>query len=102
MNLIASLFLIVMVDTDDGRRTTPGVWHKLPTGELKNINTVSFAFSSGIKMILWIFPKIVKLYSKTLADNRYISIIYTNLDKLSNKITDTVQMQVKVILGIMV
>ena len=53
-------------------------------------------------MILWIFPKIVKLYSKTLADNRYISIIYTNLDKLSNKITDTVQMQVKVILGIMV
>ena len=31
-----------MVDTDDtrrtihdGRRTTPGVWHKLPTGELK-------------------------------------------------------------------
>ena len=32
-----------MVDTDDtrrttdvGRRTTPWVWHKLPTGELKN------------------------------------------------------------------
>ena len=24
-----------MVDTDDIRRTTPGVWHKLPTGELK-------------------------------------------------------------------
>ena len=23
-----------MVDTDDGRRTTPWVWHKLPTGEL--------------------------------------------------------------------
>ena len=22
--------------TDDSRRTTPGVWHKLPTGELKN------------------------------------------------------------------
>ena len=21
--------------TDDGRRTTPWVWHKLPTGELK-------------------------------------------------------------------
>ena len=21
---------------DDGRRTTPRVWHKLPTGELKN------------------------------------------------------------------
>ena len=38
-----------MVDTDDtrrmihdGRRTTPRVWHKLPTGELKNLydNTV--------------------------------------------------------------
>ena len=33
-----------MVDTDDtrrmtdaGRRTTPWVWHKLPTGELKNV-----------------------------------------------------------------
>ena len=32
-----------MVDTDDtrrmihdGRQTTPRVWHKLPTGELKN------------------------------------------------------------------
>ena len=24
--------------TDDGRRTTPGVWHKLPTGELKMKN----------------------------------------------------------------
>ena len=40
MDLIA--FLVVMVDTDDTRRTmddrrrtTPGVWHKLPTGELK-------------------------------------------------------------------
>ena len=25
-----------MVDTDDTRRTTPGVWHKLHTGELKS------------------------------------------------------------------
>ena len=24
-----------MVDTDDTRQTTPGVWHKLPTGDLK-------------------------------------------------------------------
>ena len=23
-----------MVDTDDTRQMTPGVWHKLPTGEL--------------------------------------------------------------------
>ena len=36
-----------MVDTDDTRRladdglgTTPGVWHKLPTGELKIIGVV--------------------------------------------------------------
>ena len=42
MDLIAKLFLVVMVDTDDTRQamddlrwTTPGVWHKLPTGELK-------------------------------------------------------------------
>ena len=41
MDLIAYIFLVVMVDTDDtqriihdGRWTTPGVWHKLPTGEL--------------------------------------------------------------------
>ena len=33
MDLISKLFLVVMVDTDDGRWTTPG--HKLPTGELK-------------------------------------------------------------------
>ena len=38
-----------MVDTDDtrrttdaGRRTTPRVWHKLPTGELKNQMALSF------------------------------------------------------------
>ena len=37
-----------MVDTDDtqrtrddGRRTTPRVWHKLSTGELKNIGVFS-------------------------------------------------------------
>ena len=48
MDLISSLFLVVMVDTDDtprtihdGRRTTPRVWHKLPTGELKS-NTCAY------------------------------------------------------------
>ena len=40
MDLIASLFLVVLVDTDDTRRTTDArqrVWHRpnLPTGELK-------------------------------------------------------------------
>ena len=34
--MISQLFLIVMVDTDDTRQTTPQVWHKLPTGELKS------------------------------------------------------------------
>ena len=40
-----------MVDTDDtrrttydGRRTTPWVWHKLPTGELKITNHPSKMF----------------------------------------------------------
>ena len=28
--------------TDDGRRTTPRVWHKLPTGEPKIFETVVF------------------------------------------------------------
>ena len=44
-----------MVDTDDtrrttydGRRTTPGVWHKLPTGELKKENLVEAAVHFGI------------------------------------------------------
>ena len=27
--------------TYDGRRTTPRVWHKLPTGELKNHSSIS-------------------------------------------------------------
>ena len=38
-----------MVDTDDtrrtiddGRQTMPGVWHKLPTGELKTLHHVRY------------------------------------------------------------
>ena len=31
--------------TDDGRRTTPRVWHKLPTGELKNRQNMNIVFS---------------------------------------------------------
>ena len=42
-----------MVDTDDtrrtihdGRQTTPRVWHKLPTGELKKLHIIiSIAFT---------------------------------------------------------
>ena len=38
-----------MVDTDDGRWTTPRVWHKLPTGELKmdKTNNGHFTFEFG-------------------------------------------------------
>ena len=42
-----------MVDTDDtqrttnaGRRTTPWVWHKLPTGELKMWNNEQILFQT--------------------------------------------------------
>ena len=35
MDLITELFLVVIVDTDNTRQTTRGVWHKLPPGELK-------------------------------------------------------------------
>ena len=35
MDLIAELFLVVIVDTDNKQQTTPGVWHKLPPGEIK-------------------------------------------------------------------
>ena len=52
MDLIASLFLVGMVDTDDTmndrRQTTPGVWQKLPTGELK-MNCFDHIF----KLELW-------------------------------------------------
>ena len=47
-----------MVDTDDtrrtmddGRRTMPGVWHKLPTGELIIVQSIS-AISSKIILSL--------------------------------------------------
>ena len=40
-----------MVDTDDTRRTihdrrwtTPGVWHKFPTGELNRAQTILYEF----------------------------------------------------------
>ena len=35
MDLIAELFLVVIVDTDNTRQTRSGVWHKLPTGDLQ-------------------------------------------------------------------
>ena len=38
MDLIPLLFLVDMVDTDDTRRTTSRVWHKLPTDEVTIIN----------------------------------------------------------------
>ena len=34
--------------TDDGRRTTPRVWHKLPTGELKNVEIIKRQFITNI------------------------------------------------------
>ena len=37
--------------TDDERRTTPWVWHKLPTGELKNQSKI-------IVFAIWVFFKL--------------------------------------------
>ena len=55
-----------MVDTDDtrrtiddGRRTTPGVWHKLPTGELKTL--VCGAFELICHKVILNFMKFMKL-----------------------------------------
>ena len=54
-----------MVDTDDtrrtmddGRRTTPGVWHKLPTGELKTLSKLDLepkcqGHSRNQKIMTW-------------------------------------------------
>ena len=41
-----------MVDTDDTRRTTPRVWHKLPTGELKIKNRSSFVNKIAARLTL--------------------------------------------------
>ena len=41
--------------TDDGRRTTPRVWHKLPTGELMNggLEKVSFMIKrQGLGLVI--------------------------------------------------
>ena len=60
MDLIASSFLVVMVDTDDTRRTmdnrrrtTSGVWHKLPTGEVKMIMSLYVNFL-GFLVLRWL------------------------------------------------
>ena len=39
-----------MVDTDDTRRTTPWVWHKLPTGEL--INNLTICDYQGVSVLV--------------------------------------------------
>ena len=63
-----------MVDTDDtrphdGRRTTPRVWHKLPTGELKNtLNILLFMSdileteSNAVITVKKTFNQFVKFY----------------------------------------
>ena len=63
-----------MVDTDDTRwtihdrrRTTPGVWHKLPTGELTTD----------------ILKHIFLTYAKAAADNRNYNNINSLLCKLN-------------------
>ena len=62
-----------MVDTDDtrrttdaGRRTTPWVWHKLPTGERTNImsldmDLIRLKFSGG-----WVFQGLHILWAHGL------------------------------------
>ena len=64
MDLISQLFLVVMVDTDntqhttdDDRRTSPRVWHKLPTGELRksvNIEKLEKGFSEKTIIVFYI------------------------------------------------
>ena len=36
---------------DDGRRTRPGVWHKLPTGELKTFIDLDLFYSKYLKIL---------------------------------------------------
>ena len=42
--------------TDDGRQTTPRVWHKLPTGELKMVKKTVLSFAAEKK--LFAFDKV--------------------------------------------
>ena len=61
-----------MVDTDDtrrtihdGRRTTPGVWHKLPTGELKNMAPKEYCRGS-LSLSNWCDAKTDVAFGKTI------------------------------------
>ena len=56
------IFLVVMVDTDDTRRTTderqgtaPGVWHKLPKRELKIYRPLTEWGSQGVFKIILLY-----------------------------------------------
>ena len=46
--------------TDDVRRTTPRVWHKLPTGELKNnfVSCSSITDSTHVSAIVYTFMEV--------------------------------------------
>ena len=58
---------------DDGRRTTPGVWHKLPTGELKTFDVGDLKVMQAVpkKQIINFFW----LYSTIIPKNSNIVLI---------------------------
>ena len=61
--------------TDDGRRTTPRVWHKLPTGELKNNININKAKSvlmvAPLEIIFIEFLKMVRIANNLNYLNNY-------------------------------
>ena len=74
-----------MVDTDDtrrtihdGRRTTPRVWHKLPTGELikNNFNNNSCS-QSNIAQFLHGAVKLSHIRSRNVTQSRFPDSIDT-------------------------
>ena len=83
-----------MVDTDDtrrttdnGRRTTPWVWHKLPTGELKNRSSVCLtAKANGIKLKPFIVFK-GKRIDPVLAGIPGICVAYSANGWMNNNLT---------------
>ena len=80
-----------MVDTDDtqhtmddGRRTTPGVWHKLPRGELK----ITYHLKLRHHIIIYIYLYNIKVHKQSNLKYEDLSctIVHQILDNdLANK-----------------
>ena len=88
-----------MVDTDDtrrttdaGRRTTPRVWHKLPTGELKIIlrfkrgffNLLSASFETW--WLIWDMAQNNKYKNNTVKNFSFLNVSSKGQKRMLNEV----------------